>query len=115
MSKKTKTTETLTMEFSEDNAAEVTEKTRSYVITCCYGIMMLYDTYFKVLFQTHIKHKNYSKTCSITPNRSKAIASLSRRNYKAAATGITKIQQTGSYIVAEVAKSMKTEMKSICS
>ena len=54
-------------------------------------------------------------TCNITPNRSKAIASLSRRNYKAAVTGITKIQQTGSYIVAEVAKSMKTEMKDICS
>ena len=53
--------------------------------------------------------------CKITPNRSKAIASLSRRSFKAAATGIVKLQQTRPYIVAEVAKSIKTEMKNICS
>ena len=71
---------------------------------------------FKFLFQTHITHNNYSRKCNVTtPNRKKTIASLSRRNYRAAATAFVNVELAKPHMIAQVAKFIQEEMKRICS
>ena len=65
--------------------------------------------------QVHIDYEHSARNCRITPTRGKVVASLSRRNFRSAAIGITNMQNTKSYIVTEVAKNIKTEMKNVCS
>ena len=43
------------------------------------------------------------------------MGSIARRSFKSAAVRITNMPETKSYIVTEVARSIKREMKSICS
>ena len=51
----------------------------------------------------------------MTPNRKKTIASLPRRNFRAAATAFVNIGEAKSHMIAQVAKFIRAEMKSIYS
>ena len=68
------------------------------------------------LLQTYIQYKKYSRKCSvITPNRKKTVASLSRKNFRAASSGFVNLQGAKPHIIAQVAKFIRAEMKNICS
>ena len=51
----------------------------------------------------------------ITPNRKKTIASLSRKNFRAASSTFVNLQEAKPHIIAQVAKFIRVEMKNICS
>ena len=61
------------------------------------------------------EYKSGSKCLTVTPSRRKAIKSLGRRNYKAAATNIASGNKTKAYIVHSVAYQIRQEMANICS
>ena len=55
------------------------------------------------LLQTYIQYKKYSRKCSvITPNRKKTVASLSRKNFRAASSGFVNLQGAKPHIIAQV-------------
>ena len=61
------------------------------------------------------EYKSGSKCVTVTPSRKKAIESLGRRSYKAAATNIASGNKTKAYIVHSVAYLIRQEMANICS
>ena len=61
------------------------------------------------------EYKSGSKRVKVTPSRRKAIKSLGRRNYKAAATSIALGNKTKFYIVNSIACQIRREMVNICS